>query len=330
MMVTKAVPEPGASVRGEQTSGRKLQIPETAGLLFVLLAMGIFFAIKSPVFLNSDNFVNILSAAAVTGIIAAPGTLLLISGHFDLSVGSGAALAGTLMATVVGGGHGLVLGVVVALLVGLGIGIANGIFISILGVSSLIATLAGLTALRGLTEVISNGQTLSIAGFSSLGTSRPFFNLPIPTLIVAVVMLIFWIILRFTVYGRSMYAIGSNGLAARLSGIRAGRAIFIGFVLSGLASALAGLVLVSQLSAAAPTAGTGLELSVVTAVVLGGTSLSGGRGSIVGTAIGLLIIGVLNNGLVLLNVNSFWQQVAQGVMLILAVTAGQVRSRFSR
>ena len=138
------------------------------------------------------------------------------------------------------------------------------------------------------------------------------------------------LVMRYTVFGRSLYAAGSNPTAARLVGVRGSRVIFIGFILSGLGVALSGLILDSQLSAASPNAATGLELSVVTAIVLGGASLAGGRGTVQGTLIGLLIIGVLNNGLTLLNVSSFYQQVASGTLLIVAVSFDQLRQRFAR
>jgi ribose transport system permease protein len=309
---------------------RRRQIPELGALVVLLVALSVFFSIKSPVFLNWDNWLNILTAIAVTGIIAAPGTLLLISGQFDLSVGSGAAFCGVIVATIAGTHHDVLLGVLVTLLVGLGIGVFNGFFVTVIGVNSLITTLGGLAAFRGLTEVVSKGQTVTVTGFSGIGTARPFFNIPVPVLLLVLVVALFWLGMRYTVYGRSMYAIGANPLAARLSGIRSGRAIFIGFVLSGLCVALAGMILTSQLSAASPQAANGLELSVVTAIVLGGASLTGGRGTVLGTILGLLIIGVLNNGLVLLNVSSFWQDVARGALLILAVSFDRLRMRLSQ
>jgi ribose transport system permease protein len=151
----------------------------------------------------------------------------------------------------------------------------------------------------------------------------------VPVLILAVVIAVFWFIMRYTVYGRSMYAIGSNPVAARLTGIRSKRLIFAGFLLSGLCVSLGGLILVSQLGAASPTSGTGYELQVITAVVLGGASLAGGRGTILGTALGLLIVGVLNNGLILLNIDAYWQQVAQGTLLIAAVSFDRLRVRLT-
>lgn len=298
-------------------------------LLALLLAVSVFFTIESPVFLNWENWLNILSAIAVTGIIAAAGTLLMVAGQLDLSVGSGAAFCGVVVGVIGGTHHELLLGIVLAVLAGAGIGLINGFFVTVVGVSSLITTLGTLAAFRGLTEVLAHDQTIGISTFGGLGTDRPFFNIPVPVLLLLLVALIFWLLMRYTTFGRSMYAIGANPIGSRLVGIRAGRLLCAGFVLSGLCFALAGLVLTSQLSAASPQAGAGLELSVVTAIVLGGTSLTGGRGTVLGTIVGLLIIGVLNDGLILTNVSAFWQEVARGALLIFAVSIDQLRLRLT-
>jgi ribose transport system permease protein len=304
------------------------RIPDTAPLAVLLVGMIVFFSIRSEFFLNYDNFLNILTAMAIAGIIAAPATLLLVAGQFDLSVGSALTFCGVTMAYVAER-EGLLAGVVCAVLAGVAIGSLNGFLVTVIGVNPLITTLGTLAALVGLARVLAEGQTLPVADFSGLGTSRPFLDIPLPVLIFAVVLVAFFVMMRYTVFGRSMYAIGANPVAARLAGIRTGRLIFAGFLLSSLCVALAALINVSQLSAASTNAGNGLELSVITAVVLGGASLAGGRGAIVGTLFGLLVIAVLNNGLTLLNVNSFWQDVARGTLLILAVSFDQLRLRFS-
>jgi ribose transport system permease protein len=318
-----APPPPGAV-----PTARRRQVPEVAALVVVLLVLGIFFSITSPYFLNYDNFVNIVTAAAVTGIIAAPATMLLIAGQFDLSVGSAAAFCGAVLASLALH-NDMAFAVPVAILAGVGIGILNGFLVTVIGINALITTLGTLAVFRGLTQVLTDGQTLGVEHFSGLGTARPLFNIPLPVYIFAGVALAFWFLSRYTVFGRSMYAIGANPAAARLNGIRSKRIIFIGFVLSGLCVAIGGLILASQLGAASPQAANGLELSVVTAVILGGASLAGGRGAISGTMLGLLIIGTLNNGLVLLNVSSFWQTVAQGSLLIFAVAFDQLRIRLT-
>jgi ribose transport system permease protein len=253
-------------------------------------------------------------------------------------VGSGTAFCGVIMAYVAGDQAGSLdkanwLGVVLVLLAGLAIGTINGFFVTVVGVNALITTLGMLAVLRGLSQVIASGQTLFLGAFSGLGQGRVAaapFDIPISAIILVVVLAIFWFVMRYTVYGRSMYAIGSNPVAARLSGVRSRRLIYIGFLLSGLCTAIGGLMLVSEVGAAASgTAALGYELQVVTAVILGGASLAGGRGTILGTVLGLLIIGVLNNGLNLLSVDAFWQQVAQGTLLIAAVSFDQLRIRFT-
>ena len=319
---------PGQAPNAATGSRMRRRLPETAALAGVLIVLGIIFTTQSKYFLTPDNFINILTNAAVIGIIAAPVTLLLVAGQFDLSVGSGAAFIGVVMAWAAPQ-LGIPTAVILCILAGLAIGVVNGFAVTVLGINALITTLAMLAILRGLGQVLAGGQTLLLSGFSDLGVARPFLNVPVPVLIFIAVVIITALAMRYTVFGRSMYAIGANPVAARLTGIRTRTTIFIGFLLSGLAVVIGGLILVSQLGAASPNAASGLELSVVTAVILGGASLAGGRGTIVGTMLGVLILGVLNNGLTLMNINSFWQDVARGVLLLAAVGFDQLRLRLS-
>ena len=302
------------------------RLPETTALLVFLVAECVFFSLKSPYFLGWDNWLNILTAIAVIGIVAAPGTLLMTAGQFDLSVGSITAFTSVIVANLALS-HSLGLSVTVAVIAALLVGVLNGFLVTVVGVNALITTLGTLAAFRGLSNVVADGQSVGVEGFSWLGTDRPIANIPIPVFLLIAVLGFVWFLMRYTVYGRSMYAIGSNASAARLVGVRTGRYIFIGFVLSAAACALSGLILTSQLGVGSGLFGIGMELSVITAIVLGGASLSGGRGSIVGTAIGLLIIGVLNNGLTLTGVDPFWQDVARGTLLICAVSLDRFRVR---
>jgi ribose transport system permease protein len=321
---TSATPASASAVRRRSRS-----LPEQAALLVVLIALIAFFSLKSPYFLTQANILNVLTAIAVTGIIAIPGTILLIAGQVDLSVGSGAAFCGVVMATLAQN-NAIIVGVLVAIAAGIVIGLVNGVLVTVFRVNALIATLGMLAVLRGLTEVRANGATVTLANFSGLGTARPFLSIPVPVLLLVGLAVLAALVMRYTVFGRSIYAAGSNPVAARLVGVRANKMVLIAFVASGLGVAVSGLILNSQLSAASPNAATGLELTVVTAIVLGGASLSGGRGTIQGTLVGLLIIGVLNNGLTLLNVSSFYQQVASGSLLIIAVSFDQLRLRLAR
>jgi ribose transport system permease protein len=310
---------------GDTEQAKGFSIPQTAPLIVFLLAMMIFFSVTSEYFLDIENFKNILVALAVTGIVCVPGTFLMIAGHVDLSVGSAAAVSGMLLAQTVND-RGIAVGLAACLVFGLVLGVINGFFVTIVGVNSLITTLGGLATLYGVALLAGNGQTVMMFGFEWLGTAQPF-SIPLPILIFAGLAVIGIITLRRTSYGRSLYAIGANPNAARVVGIRSNRILFITFVLSSVSAALAGAVLASQLSAGDPNAAKGLELEVVTAIVLGGASLAGGRGTLLGTVLGLIVIQVLNNGLILLDIPSFWQRIAQGILLIAAVSFDQIRQK---
>ena len=320
-----SVPEPAATAAPR---GMLSRLPESAALIVFLIAESTYFALRSQYFLSWDNWLNIFTAVAVIGVVAAPGTMLMTAGQIDLSVGSVTAFTSVIIAyfTV---HHGLGLSLTIAVLAAIGVGVINGFLVTVLEVNALITTLGTLAAFRGLSNVVANGQTVPVDNFSWIGTDRPFFNIPVPVILLLLVMAFVWALMRYTVYGRSMYAIGSNPSAARLVGVLSKRFIFFGFVLSAAACALSGIILTSQLGVGSGLFGIGMELSVVTAIVLGGASLNGGRGSIVGTLVGLVIIGILNNGLTLTGVNPFWQDVARGTLLIAAVSFDRLRARLT-
>ena len=305
------------------------KFPEVGVLVLVLIALCVYFSVASPYFFASGNLISILEASAITGIIAIPGTMLLIAGQFDLSVGSATAFCGVVMASLIGD-HGALIAVLVALAAGLLIGLFNGFLVTVVGVNALITTLGMLAVLRGLALVLAGGQTVSFSGFEELGMSRPILGIPLPALMFVILLVLAVLIMRYTVFGRSLYAVGSNPIAARLTGIRSRQVLIVAFVASGIAAALSGMILSSQLGGGSPNAAGGLELSVITAIILGGASLHGGRGTILGTLVGLLVIAVLNNGLVLLGISSFYQDVARGTLLIAAISFDQIRGRFAR
>jgi len=309
----------------EKKPGRS--VPELAALGLFLIALIVYFSLATEYFLGVENWINILSAVSVAGIIAVPGTMLLIAAQVDLSVGSAAAFTGTIAGLYINSSS-VGLGIFYAILMGIVIGLVNGLLITKFQINSLITTLGTLAILRGLSYIIGGGQTVMVPKLSYLGLARPFLNLPLAVIVFVVICIAGIFVMKYTTFGRSLYVIGANPAAARLVGIRTPRVVLICFVLSGVSTAFAGLILTSQLTAASPMAANGLELSVITAIVLGGASLNGGRGTISGTILGLLIIGVLNNGLVLLNVDTFWQQVARGTLLIIAVAFDQLRERW--
>lgn len=304
------------------------KVSTEAMLIVFLIAVVAFFASRSEYFFAFNNFRNILLAVSVLSVLAFPSTMLIISGNFDLSVASAAAFCGMVFAIMSEGGEGSVAyGAFLAVLAGIVIGGINGFLVTVVRVNSLITTLGTLAIFRGLAKILSNGQTIRVAGFRFMGESE-LLGIPVAVFILVGVALILGFVLRMTVYGRNLYAIGANVEAARLVGIRNNVTVFATFALTGFLAGVAGLMLTSQLTAASPIAGLGLELSVVSAVILGGASLYGGRGTIIGTILGVFILGTVNNGMTLIGLSSFWQEVARGSILIAAVAFDQVRIRF--
>jgi ribose transport system permease protein len=302
-----------------------------------LALLVVFFSWRSPYFFQAENFINILQNVAVIGIVAAPATLLLVGGQLDLSVGSTAALTGAVAAvlaaspgiTPLAQGWPLWAAILAAVICAMAVGAVNAFCVVKIGINPLITTLGTLAIVRGLTKVIADGQTVRIDDFETLGIKR-VLGLPLPVYILVGVIVLFALLMRYTTFGRSMYAIGSSPRAARLAGIPTGRYIALAYLLSAACVAAAGLILLSQVGGASINGGLGLELAVITAVVLGGASLSGGRGRISGTVLAVLIVGVLGNGLIQLNVPSFWIEVAGGVLLLGAVAFDRLRSRMVR
>jgi ribose transport system permease protein len=303
------------------------------GPLTSLIVLVVLLSFLSPYFFAVNNLFNVFQQITVLAVVALGGTAVIISGGIDLSVGSVAALAGTTTA-VLFSQHNvpMVAAIIIALAVGAVAGLANGSLIVFAKVPPFIATLAMLSVARGLTLVFSNGQPLSgfPDWFTTLTVGQLFGFLPAVVLLVVVLYVVGGLFLRFRPTGREVYAIGGNEEVARLSGVRVGFLKLRLYTVAGVLAALGGLVLTSQLASAQPTAADGLELDVIAAIVIGGASLSGGVGSVVGTLIGTLIIGVLRNGLNLLNVSAFWQQVVIGVVIAAAVmtdTLGRRRKR---
>lgn len=295
-------------------------------MLFLLLA---FFATQTPHFLTGANIVNVAQTLAPAGIVAIGMTLVLISGGIDISVGSAAALSGVVTSylwTIYG--VPLLLSTFLGLGSGLLVGFVNGFLVTRINISPLITTLGTFSIIRGAAFIVSSGQTnqLNNEAFKFLGRGS-FLGVPFSLILMVVLYLFFAFILRHTHFGRRIYAIGGSAEASRLSGININRTLMSVYLISGLLAAAGGLLIASQLASSAPRAAIGLELTVIAAVVLGGTGLAGGKGSLFGTLVGVLILRILDNGLILMNVSSFYQQVASGVVLLLAVGFDQVRSR---
>lgn len=297
-------------------------LPSIKGLttLLILIALCAVFALLDPNFLGVNNIQNVLRQVAVTAIVAAAVTLVMVSGGLDLSVGGVVALSGVSAALLVAGGVPVWLAFIGGVVVGLLVGLVNGLLVVGLGINSVIATLGTMTITRGIAQLLTNGSPVHKvpSEFRWLGTG--FLGpIPIPVLIMVVVVVVFVVIQKRTLIGKYTFAIGSNVDAARLAGIRVNKVRIQVFVLAGGMSGLGGVILASRLNSGQPNAGIGFEFAVIVAAVLGGTSLAGGEGRVSGTLIGALIVGVLGNGLNLLGVQTFWQNVVEGFVLILAV-----------
>lgn len=286
------------------------------GLFFALLLLIALFAIMSSRFLTVPNFTVILLQNAVIGLVVVPGAMLILCGFVDLSVGSIAVLGAVAFGQAMEAG----LGLPVSLLIGLGVGIAwgalNGYLIAILGLSPIIITLGGLAGARGMAELLTQGFSTYGYGpvFAQLGNGK-LLGIPVPIVLFTVVFLIGLHLWYRAPLGRHMIAIGGARETAAELGIRVKMIPFWLYVASGFASALGGLIIASQLDGAAVTIGTGMELEVLTAILLGGVSFTGGRGSLFGVLFGLLFVGVLSNGLIQVNVSPYFEQVAIGLAL---------------
>ncbi len=299
--------------------------------LIALVLMIVVMMLLSDKFLTVDNAWNVMRQISVNVCISVGMTLVILTGGIDLSVGSILAFSGAVAAGLLNNGIAIpaadlyigftVLGAVAAALVmGAGLGAVNGVAITRFNVPPFVATLAMLTMARGLTMLWTGGFPITGLGetFAFLGTGW-FLGIPMPVWISALVVTLFTIVSKKKRLGRYIYAIGGNERASKLSGLNVRKIKFWVYTLAGMLSAVGGIIVTARLDSAQPNAGMGYELDSIAAVVIGGTSLSGGRGSIIGTVQGALIIGVLNNSLVLLNVSPFWQQVIKGIVILLAV-----------
>ena len=308
------------------TSSRRFQFGEVGRALNELTiivgfaAISLYLAATTPAFLTTANILSILLASSLIGIVAVGETFVIVTGGIDLSVGSVVAFTGVMTGLAI---HAHV-PVPAAVALGVGIGAFCGAFnafaITVLGMTPFIVTLAVLAMARGLAFIVTSGNTIFDFpdAFDNIGGGN-LGPLPIAGLIAAAVFLLAWVVLSRTVFGAEIYAVGGNREAARLAGIPVGRTLALAYIVSGALAGLGGVVLAGRLDSAQPIAAVGLELNAIAAVVIGGASLFGGKGSMLGTLLGVLIIGLINNGLTLKNVQPFWVQFIQGAVIFGAV-----------
>ncbi|MGN9164269.1 ribose ABC transporter permease [Tissierellaceae bacterium HCP3S3_D8] len=293
--------------------------------LLGLIIFSVIISILSPRFLTKSNLLNVFRQTSINAIIAAGMTFVILTSGIDLSVGSILGFSGAVAAKMLATGSNIFLALLVAIIIGGISGILNGIIITRGKVQPFIATLAIMILLRGATLVFTSGRPIAVQAASGvspifrwIGTGN-IFGIPVPIIIMAIVFMVCYFILNYTQFGRHIYAVGGNEEASLLSGINTDRVKTIAYLISGVLAAVAGIIVTSRLSSAQPTAGDGYELDAIAAVVLGGTSLVGGQGTIAGTIIGALIIGILNNALNLMDVQSYYQMIAKAIVILIAV-----------
>lgn len=303
------------------TNIKQQQILYRYGIYIAFIILVTAITITSPSFLKISNIINILRQISVNGILAVGMTFVIITRGIDLSVGSILALSAVVATSLAHPSqYPVIVPVLAALVVGLCLGVVNGYFIAKKTLAPFIVTLGMMTVARGLSLVYTNGRpiiTLSDS-YNEIGGGY-LLGIPLPVVVFVSVLLIGIFVLNYTRFGRYVYAVGGNELALKISGVNSNRIIIWTYAISGALAGLAGVVLSSRVMSGSPSMGQGSELDAIAAVVIGGTSLSGGVGSITGTIVGALIIGVMNNGLDLLNVSSYWQQIVKGIIIVLAV-----------
>lgn len=298
------------------------EIVDKLGPVIALVFLVIVITVLNPSFLSVNNLMNLLRQVSVNGFIAFGMTFVILTGGIDLSVGSTLALSGAITASFLASGLNPFIAILIGLLTGAMLGAINGVLISRGGMAPFISTLATMTIYRGATLVFTDGNPITGIGesdfFNFIGRGY-MLGIPFPVVLMFICYILLFVLLHKTTFGRKTYAIGGNEKASKIVGVKIDKIKILIYTISGVMASISGIILTSRLNSAQPTAGNAFEMDAIAAVVLGGTSLSGGRGRIFGTLIGAIIIGTLNNGLNLLGVSSFYQQIVKGLVIVAAV-----------
>lgn len=289
------------------------------GTILIFIGIFVLASLLSETFLTAGNLTNVLRQVVVVSLLACGVTFIIILGHIDVSLGSVVALTGTVAASVMSMTQNILLAVLAGIAAGIVTGVINGFVITRFRIPSFIMTLAMTTVARGAVLLYTAGVPVTNLGDFQVIGQGSIGPIPISVLILLAVLLISWILLNRTKFGRHVYAVGGNLRAAVASGINTDKVIKRAFIFNGILAAIGGIVLMSRINSGQPAAGVGYEFDAITAVVVGGTSLMGGTGTITGTIIGAMIIGVINNLLNLMNVSSYWQQIIKGLIIAVAV-----------
>ncbi len=305
---------------------------DCSAVLVAIIVLIVLVSVLAPLitggnFLTKTNIINIFRKQTYVGIIACGLTLVMITGNIDLSVGNMLTLL-TVICALLTNSMGPTAAILITLLCGVGCGLLNGVLVGPLKLNAFISTLGTTSIFYALSLIISPGFILRAdsALFDAIGSGSLWF-IPVPVVIMAVVVVIFWFILKRTVFGQQLYAIGANQTAARFSGIRSRMQVLIAYVLTGLCVAIAAIVLIARSISANPQAATGKEMDVILAVVVGGTSIAGGKGSMFGTVLGFLFIGFMTTGFTFLGMNEYIQSIVTGIILVIALSFDVIKTR---
>lgn len=312
------------------SGGAMKAIKRNLGILVALVALCVVLSFATSAFLTSKNIMNVLQQISTNGMIAFGMTYVILLGGIDLSVGSVVALSGVMsMALMARSGWGLIPALLVGVLIGTAIGLIDGFFITKVNMPAFIVTLAMMNIARGFALITTSGKPIYVQDDRLLiiGNGKLLEIIPLQAVYMLIIFAILFIVLNYTKYGRHLYATGGNIEAARFSGINVNRVQLTAYIISGTVSGFAGVLTAARLYSALPSMGEGAEMNAIAAVVLGGTMMTGGSGTLGGTLIGALIIGVMNNGLNLMGVSSYWQDVAKGVIIILAIYMDIIRNK---
>lgn len=329
-----ASPSETAAVRARSARDLlgRLSLGRYTGVLVALAVVCVYLSITQEVFLTWDNLMNIVKANTVIFVLAVGATFVIIAAGIDLSTASATAASAMILGLTLQAGWGIALVLIVTILFGVALGLLNGFMITKLKISFLVVTLGTLSIYQSFALVVNGGATISLFGKPGFGVIADFVNTkvgPFPLLLVFNVLLLLAAggVLRYTGYGRALFAVGSNPEAARLNGINVGRVVLIAYTIAGLCAGIASIVQVGRLTGASAQSDPTLLLTVIAAVLIGGTAYTGGEGGVLGTVIGVIFLGVVQNGLTLSDVSAFWQGTVSGAILISAVGLGVLRER---
>ena len=305
---------------------RRFNINNTLILTIVLVVMFIFFSIANNNFYSFNNLISMIANLSVMGMVALVLTMLMIAGEIDFSIGGNIGLTSCVAAILLTRGFDAWLIMLICITIGLLIGVFNGFLVTIVGVNSIIATIGTMSIWRGLGYVLTDGRSVLVVDpiMDYLGYGK-ILKVPFPIIVFIIIFIVCALIMNYSKMGRSIYSIGINPMASYLSGINVRGIKYVNFIITGVTASIAGLILTSLTQVGMPQHGQGLELVIISSIILGGTALGGGKGRIIGTLLGVFILSILYNGLTILNVYYYYVQIAQGAVLVLVVATYEIR-----